>query len=136
MRARLEDPQPENQNMKTTRLLTTLACTALAAFTHPANAAPGELDLTFGTGGKVTTAIGNDNNNDYGYSVAVQPDGKIVVAGYSESSYDGGNPFHFALVRYTASRALDTSFGNRNWKDRPHLPRDQTALQIAANAAR
>ena len=54
--------------------------------------------------GKVTTAIGS--SDDYGYSVAVQSDGKIVVAGYS---YNGSN-YDFALVRYKANGSLDTSF--------------------------
>lgn len=61
----------------------------------------GALDTSFGTGGKVTTAIGS--GNDSGYSVVVQSDGKIVVAGDS-----GGN---IALVRYTDTGALDASFG-------------------------
>ena len=43
--------------------------TMLALFVHPVAAAPGDLDITFGSGGKVTTPIGS--SNDYGYSVAV-----------------------------------------------------------------
>ena len=39
----------------------------------------GALDTSFDGTGKVTTPIGS--GNDYGYSVAVQSDGKIVVAG-------------------------------------------------------
>ena len=65
---------------------------------------PGDLDLTFGTEGKVTTAVGN--SRDRGYSVAVQADGRIVVAG---SSNIGSND-DFALVRYTSTGALDTTF--------------------------
>jgi uncharacterized delta-60 repeat protein len=68
--------------------------------------AEGALDTSFGSGGSVTTAIGS--GHDYGYSVAVQSDGKIVVAG---SSSNGSNT-DFALVRYTAAGALDASFGN------------------------
>jgi hypothetical protein len=52
------------------------------------------LDTGFGTGGKLTTAIGN--GIDRAYSVALQSDGKIVAAGTSDS---GGN-YDFALVRY------------------------------------
>ncbi len=37
----------------------------------------GSLDGTFGSGGKVTTAIGN--GDDIGESVAIQSDGKIVL---------------------------------------------------------
>ena len=83
-----------------------LSLGALIALLAPhVSAAPGDLDPTFGTGGKVTTPIGS--TNDQGNSVVVQSDGKIVVAGYSGV---GGNN-DIALVRYTASGALDTSFG-------------------------
>ncbi|MRR16466.1 MAG: hypothetical protein EG826_08435 [Deltaproteobacteria bacterium] len=64
----------------------------------------GSLDSTFGAGGIVTTPIGS--NNDFAYAVAVQSDGKIVVAG---SSNDGAKDL-FALVRYTAVGVLDTTF--------------------------
>jgi uncharacterized delta-60 repeat protein len=65
----------------------------------------GALDTTFGTDGKVTTAIGS--NHDVCYGVALQSDGKIVVAGYSHN----GSNRDFALVRYLSSGALDTTFG-------------------------
>jgi uncharacterized delta-60 repeat protein len=64
----------------------------------------GALDLTFGTGGKVTTPVGSGNMAN---SVAIQTDGKLVVAGYS---YNGTN-YDFALVRYTTNGALDLTFG-------------------------
>ncbi len=67
-------------------------------------AAPGALDLSFGSGGKVITPIGS--SIDYAYSAAIQSDGKIVAAGGSQS----GN-FDFAVVRYNADGTLDTSFG-------------------------
>ena len=56
-------------------------------------------------GGKVITPIGS--SADVGNSVAVQSDGKIIVAGYS---HNGSND-DFALVRYTAAGVLDPSFG-------------------------
>tara|TARA_R110001606_G_scaffold72450_1_gene166706 strand:+ start:18617 stop:24574 length:5958 start_codon:yes stop_codon:yes gene_type:complete len=64
----------------------------------------GSLDATFGTAGKVITPIGTFD--DYGWSLAIQSDDKIVVAGYS---FNGSNE-DFALVRYTSNGALDTSF--------------------------
>ena len=64
----------------------------------------GTLDNTFDSDGIVITPIGS--NNDYGYSVAIQPDGKIIVAG---ESYDGSNR-HFALVRYNSNGSLDNTF--------------------------
>ena len=66
----------------------------------------GALDPTFGTGGKVITPIGSSDDN--GVSMALQRDGKIVVAGYS---YSGTAHYDFALVRYTSTGALDTTFG-------------------------
>ena len=65
----------------------------------------GTLDASFGTGGIVTTAIGS--NNDYGSSVAIQEDGKIVVAGFSNNASNDD----FALVRYGTDGTLDASFG-------------------------
>lgn len=66
----------------------------------------GALDATFGSSGIVTTSIGT--GNDYARGVVIQPDGKIVVAG---SAY-GGSDLDFAVVRYTISGALDSTFGN------------------------
>jgi uncharacterized delta-60 repeat protein len=65
-----------------------------------ANTAP-----TFGDGdGMVTTAIGS--GNDDAQSVVVQPDGKILVAGFSHN----GSNNDFAITRYNADGTLDTSF--------------------------
>ena len=59
----------------------------------------GTLDTTFSDDGKLTTDFGGD---DYGNSVIIQSDGKIVVAGASNSD--------FALARYHADGTLDTTF--------------------------
>ena len=64
----------------------------------------GSLDSSFDTDGKVTTPIGS--GNDVGWAVAIQSDGKIVVAGYS---HNGSND-DFAVVRYNADGSLDSSF--------------------------
>jgi len=55
----------------------------------------GTLDNTFGTGGKVTTPVGTAN--DWATSMALQSDGKIVVAGYID---DGAGTDDIAIVRY------------------------------------
>ncbi|MCX6980578.1 MAG: choice-of-anchor D domain-containing protein [Verrucomicrobia bacterium] len=73
------------------------------AVRYNANGTP---DNTFGSGGKVTTPIGSSGSA--AYSVGLQSDGKIVVAG---SSSNGSNNV-FALVRYNANGTLDTSFGS------------------------
>ena len=66
----------------------------------------GTLDSTFGTGGIVTNdvQIGSD---DVVYSIAVQSDGKIILAGYSD---DGSNK-NAALIKLNTNGTLDTSFG-------------------------
>jgi uncharacterized delta-60 repeat protein len=66
----------------------------------------GTLDSTFGSGGKVTTPIGTAR--DDANALAIQPDGKIVLAGAS----DTGSYSDFALARYNTNGTLDTSFGN------------------------
>ncbi len=65
----------------------------------------GSLDTTFGSGGQVSTDFGDW---DYAYTVAIQSDGKIVVAGYAP--VDGNN--NFALARYNSDGTLDASFGS------------------------
>ena len=69
--------------------------------------ADGSLDGSFGSGGVVSTSVGT--NYAYASAVALQSDGKIVVAGYANDS--SGNQ-RFALVRYNSDGSLDTSFGS------------------------
>ncbi|MGZ5051387.1 MAG: PKD domain-containing protein [Methylobacter sp.] len=66
----------------------------------------GSIDMSFGTNGIVSTAIGSDSS--YAKDVAIQSDGKIVVAGSAVESNDNV----VAVVRYSASGELDPSFGN------------------------
>src|SRR5262249_7270880 len=65
--------------------------------------AAGALDLTFGTGGKVTTDFAG--SIERGNAVALQPDGKIVVVGSTDF---GGSGSNFAVARYLADGTLDT----------------------------
>jgi uncharacterized delta-60 repeat protein len=67
----------------------------------------GTLDATFGTGGKVVTAIGDDT--DQVHALALQADGKIVAGG--TAAFTGTTGQDFALARYTAAGALDADFG-------------------------
>ena len=59
----------------------------------------GRIDRTFGRRGKVTTNLGGNDDAD---SVAIQRDGRILVAGTSNSS--------FAAARYRSDGKLDRSF--------------------------
>ena len=68
----------------------------------------GGLDASFGTGGKVYTGFNNGAASDEAQAVAVQADGKILVAGASDQ---GATGYDFALARYNADGSLDASFG-------------------------
>jgi uncharacterized delta-60 repeat protein len=65
----------------------------------------GSLDDTFGTGGVVSSEFGGEED---GHAVAVQADGKLVVAGLH---YHGGSGSDSFLTRYNADGTLDTGFG-------------------------
>ncbi|MGI8493821.1 MAG: FG-GAP-like repeat-containing protein, partial [Pyrinomonadaceae bacterium] len=70
----------------------------------------GSLDATFGIAGAGTVETPFGTTVDAANSIALQPDGKIVVAGYSNSS-QSGLP-QFAAVRYNPTGSIDTSFGD------------------------
>ena len=48
-------------------------------------------------------------DDDLGRSIALQDDGKILVAGYTLT---GGSDNDFSLARYNPDGTLDTSFGS------------------------
>jgi uncharacterized delta-60 repeat protein len=66
----------------------------------------GTLDTTFGSSGKVIQPIGS--SNDYGYSLAIQSDGKILLGGYCTN----GSNWDFCIARFNSDGTLDTSFGS------------------------
>ena len=66
----------------------------------------GSLDTSFGTGGKVFTDV--NPGQDIAHKVVIQPDGKIVVVGYSQSS---GTSYQQFVARYNKFGMLDASFG-------------------------
>jgi uncharacterized delta-60 repeat protein len=86
------------------RWLLLAACLLAVLLIPAAQATPGALDPSFGPGGKVTTAIGSAD--DEGEALALQPDGKVVVAGYG---YDA-SIYDIELARYNPNGSLDTSF--------------------------
>ncbi|MEU3747804.1 MULTISPECIES: DUF11 domain-containing protein [Streptomyces] len=77
-----------------------LATALVLALPGAAWAAPGDLDPTFGQGGRVITPFPGYAE---GHDIARQADGKLVMAGLSE----GG----FALARYLPGGGLDPEFG-------------------------
>ncbi len=67
----------------------------------------GSLDVGFGTGGKVLTDI-SGGTIDQAYAAALQPEGKIVVAGYTSNNFGTAS---FALARYNGNGSPDAGFG-------------------------
>jgi uncharacterized delta-60 repeat protein len=68
----------------------------------------GNLDTTFGTNGKITTAVSAGNDTDQAFAVAIDSNGKIVTAGVANGGATGND---FALVRYNSDGTLDSTFG-------------------------
>lgn len=66
----------------------------------------GTLDSAFGTDGIVIYDGGN--GNDCGRLVAIQPDGKIVLTGYTHN----GNNYDILTMRLNVDGTPDSSFGN------------------------
>jgi uncharacterized delta-60 repeat protein len=70
--------------------------------------ADGTLDASFGTGGKASPTFGTNDQNQIN-DMALQPDGKIVVAG-DVGNFNPGLAF-FGMARLNADGSLDTGFG-------------------------
>ena len=67
----------------------------------------GGLDPEFGNGGKVITQVGA--RGDSARAVAVQPDGRILVAGWTDAT---GTDANFLVLRYLADGQLDPEFAD------------------------
>jgi uncharacterized delta-60 repeat protein len=97
------------------RLSTVLASVVLGllacAFLVPAlaSAAPGDLDPSFGTGGIALTDFGP--GLDKAVAMAIQPDGKYVLAGTHSFSGSGTQELFWTLARFNAGGSLDATFG-------------------------
>ena len=86
--------------------------------------ADGTLDNSFGEKGIVTTKI--DTANDFGVSVAIQNDNKIVIGGGAII----GNDYDFVLVRYNTDGSLDDSFGEKGIVTTPQTGTDEIITSI------
>jgi uncharacterized delta-60 repeat protein len=67
----------------------------------------GVLDSTFGSGGIVLEVFSTYDST--ASSIAVQPDGKIIVGGVTKSTVTQVNVF--ALLRFNSTGSVDTTFG-------------------------
>ncbi|MET7518168.1 calcium-binding protein [Streptomyces sp. NPDC005480] len=95
--------------------------------------ADGSLDTGFGSGGKVKTAINNNPSVDFqwgeAHAVALQSDGKIVVAGGAWRGYE--NCCWFVVARYNSNGSLDTSFGGGDGRVFTDFGRPEEAMDVA-----
>ena len=81
---------------------------ASVAWAFCASAAPGDLDVSFGTGGVVSLEF-SEGTVDTLASVATQPDGKVLLVG--RITLTGSGQRDILVVRLTESGAPDSTFG-------------------------
>jgi uncharacterized delta-60 repeat protein len=81
----------------------------LAASVGIAVAAAGDLDTSFGEGGRKTVDFGG---SEFLISTAVQPDGKIIAVGDTTRAVNPGDDTAFAIARLLPDGSLDPSFGD------------------------
>jgi len=86
-----------------------VVCAFLVLVSGGAAAAAGDLDPSFGSGGKVSTSFGA-NTLSFATGVGVMSDGRIVAAGTTGNQNTGDQDF--GVIRYKPDGSLDSSFGN------------------------
>ena len=91
-------------------LLPALAIVLAAIAPAALAASDGDLDRTFGDGGRVTVDVFG-GVDDLANAVAIQPDGKVVVAGSYAGFGSDGSTRTFALARFHPDGTPDPSFG-------------------------
>ena len=89
----------------------------------------GSLDTAFGGTGKVRTPV--LSSFDYANAAALQADGKIVVAGYTDA---GSFNWDFAVIRYNTNGSLDTSFDTDGKATTPILGGEDQANAVVIQA--
>ncbi|TMK83486.1 MAG: hypothetical protein E6G46_03140, partial [Actinobacteria bacterium] len=108
-----------------------VAALALAIVQVPASAivSEGSLDPSFAGVGQIATPVGT-NTTDRAFAVAIQKDGKIVVAGLAHI----GTINEIAIVRYLNDGTLDGSFGGGDGKVTTPIGSGAQANAIALQA--
>jgi uncharacterized delta-60 repeat protein len=97
-----------------------LAIAASLLIPSASRATARDLDHHFGGSGKVITDVGQ---NDSAAAVAVDPSGRLVVAGTTRN----GATADFLVARYMPNGSLDSSFGNGGLVTTDFKGRDDTA---------
>ncbi|PZF73538.1 T9SS type A sorting domain-containing protein [Taibaiella soli] len=82
--------------------------------------ADGHPDSTFGYNGLVTTTL-DSAYSDNGAALTLQPDNKILLAGWTISS-PPNYPATFSIVRYLPDGSLDPAFGSGNGYNKIYFP--------------
>ena len=90
----------------------------------------GVLDPTFGTGGVAPMVRFPIVSSDYGEATAIDHQGRVIVAGYTGDDIK----YEFAVARYSASGALDTSFGGTGTVHFSMGATDAVALGVAVDS--
>ena len=83
--------------------------------------ADGSYDESFGKRGLAASTV--SSGRDWGYTMLLQPDGKIVVAGYASLVYKE------ALVRFNTDGSMDTTFDHDGYMQMDGAEVFDTALQ-------
>jgi uncharacterized delta-60 repeat protein len=91
-------------NTRTIILTVSLLLTLSASI----SAAPGDLDPTFGNGGRIYPPSTSQPPYSENIDVVVQPDQKILVSGYD---YNNNENYRSLLSRYLPNGSLDPTFG-------------------------
>ena len=91
----------------------------------------GALDPSFGTNGMVITDIQSNRSDDTAQGVALRPDGKLVVAGWTQVS----NNVFTTLARYNIDGSLDTTFAGagRQWNPAADFGSGRVAVALQAD---
>jgi len=96
------------KTMRLPGLVVSLATVFGTVATGISQAQSGTPDPAFGVLGRVLTTF--ETATDQAFAVAIQPDGKIVAAGFTTFPIANGDN-NFAVVRYNPDGSLDPTFG-------------------------
>jgi uncharacterized delta-60 repeat protein len=96
--------------MKPISKLFILALILFTAYSLSAQTCPGCLDTTFGNGGVVVASVNGGTASGWANAIAIQPDGKIVVA-VESSNAENTSAWDFYVLRFDSTGSLDSTFG-------------------------
>ena len=93
----------------------------------------GALDTIFATAAVPGILQVDFGGYDFAQAVALQPDGKIVIAGYTGPAVGGAGPNDFAIARVHSNGTIDTTFSG-NGRQTVDFGADDRALGVAIQA--